>query len=67
MKKRQSNHENLPAPKPGELLTEEEMQHIESDPEFQRMMRESEEDIRAGRVYTSEEVDGILSGRTRRR
>ncbi|MGH9444486.1 MAG: hypothetical protein ACRD3O_01935 [Terriglobia bacterium] len=43
------------------------MQRIEADPEFRRMMRESEEDIRAGRVRTRKEVDEILSERARRR
>ncbi len=67
MSRRASNHKNPPAPKPGEILTEEEMQRIEADPEFRRMMRESEEDIRAGRVRTRKEVDEILSERARRR
>ncbi|HTV57161.1 MAG TPA: hypothetical protein VMI06_19875 [Terriglobia bacterium] len=67
MSKRRSNAKNPPVVSPDEILSEEELDEIEADPELHRMMRESEEDIRAGRVYTREEVDELLSERVHRR
>jgi hypothetical protein len=58
---------DMPKPNPDEILSEEELEEIEADPELHRQMRESEEDIRAGRVYTRQEVDELLSERSRTR
>ncbi len=41
------------------------LDEIEADPAFQRMMAESAADIRAGRIYTHEEV--MRAGRRARR
>ncbi|HTV55390.1 MAG TPA: hypothetical protein VMI06_10790 [Terriglobia bacterium] len=49
-----------------EILSEEDLERIEADPELHRMMSESEEDIRARRVYTREQVDELLAERSRR-
>lgn len=67
MSKHRSNAKNPPGVSPDEILSEEELEEIEADPELHRMMRESEEDIRSGLVYTREEVDELLSERTRTR
>jgi hypothetical protein len=37
-------------------LSEEELQHIEADPEFQRMMKESIRADREGRTFTNAQV-----------
>lgn len=59
--------EALASVREAESVSEGELERIESDPEFRRMMRESEEDIKHGRVYTREEVDAILSEHKRSR
>ena len=46
--------------------TAEAMERIEADPGFQQMMKETERDIREGRVYTTEEVERILAERRHR-
>jgi predicted transcriptional regulator len=56
MSKWRSKAQNAPKPNPDEILSEEDLERIESDPEFRRMMKESEEDIRAGRFITHEEA-----------
>jgi predicted transcriptional regulator len=43
------------------------LEEIESDPKFVKMMERSAADIRAGRVYTQEEVERHLAKRRKRR
>ena len=43
------------------------LEEIEANPEFIKMMEESAADIRAGRVYTQEEVERRLAKRRKRR
>jgi predicted transcriptional regulator len=45
---------------------EESLEEIESDPKFMKMMERSAADIRAGRVYTQEEVERHLAKRRKR-
>jgi hypothetical protein len=47
-------------------LPDEVLEQIEADPEFQRIMQESDRAEREGRVYTHEEVRKMLSSRKRR-
>jgi hypothetical protein len=66
--KHRPNRKSVPKPNPDEILSEEELERIESDLEFRRMMKESEEDVRAGRYITHEEAMRRLhSGRARSR
>jgi bacterioferritin-associated ferredoxin len=43
--------------------TPEAMKRIEADPGFQQMMKETEQAIREGRLYTTEEVEQMLAQR----
>jgi predicted transcriptional regulator len=43
------------------------LEEIEADPKFIKMMERSAADIRAGRVYTQEEVERRLAKRRKRR
>jgi len=43
------------------------LDEIESGPKFIEMMKRSDEDIRAGRVFTQEEVEKLLQRRKKRR
>jgi predicted transcriptional regulator len=43
------------------------LEAIESNPEFVRMMEKTAADIRAGRVYTQEEVERRLAKKRKRR
>jgi len=47
--------------------TAEAMERIEADPGFQQMMRETQRDIREGRVHTTEEVERALANRRHRK
>jgi hypothetical protein len=67
MSKHRSKAKNPPIPKDVRIPSEREFERIESDPEFRRMMRQSEEGIRAGRFHTRKEVDDLLSERSHRR
>jgi hypothetical protein len=68
MNKSRSNRKTLPKLNPDEILSEGELKRIESDPEFRRMMKESEEDIRNGRYITHEEaMQRLRAGRARSR
>jgi hypothetical protein len=68
MGKHRPKAKNPPIPKGVTNLSEQELERIEADPEFRRMMRQSEEDIRAGRYITHDEVMRRLhAGRARTR
>jgi predicted RNase H-like HicB family nuclease len=43
------------------------LDHVESDPKFIEMMKRSDEDIRAGRVFTQEEAERIVRRRRKLR
>ena len=43
------------------------LEEIESNPKFMKMMERSAADIRAGRVYTQEEVERHLAKKRKRR
>ncbi len=43
------------------------LEEIESNPKFVKMMERTAEDIRAGRVYTQEEVERHLAKKRKRR
>ncbi len=43
------------------------LEEIEADPKFVKMMERSAADIRAGRVYTQEEVERHVAKRRKRR
>lgn len=49
-----------PRLRPEETPSEKELRRIESDPELHRMIKQSEEDERAGRVYTRKQVEKLL-------
>jgi hypothetical protein len=66
MSKRRSIDKN-PQPIPVAALPEEQLSRIESRPDFQRMIKESIEDERAGRTYTNDEVERMLASNRRRR
>lgn len=68
MRKRRPKAQDAPNPRPEEILSEEELERIESDPSFRRMMKESAEDIRAGRYITHDEaIKRLQTGRLRAR
>src|SRR3984893_15824934 len=46
---------------------EESLEEIEANPEFLKMMERTAADIRQGRVYTQDEVEGRLAKRRKRR
>ena len=46
---------------------EESLEEIEANPKFVKMMETTAADIRAGRVYTQEEVERRLAKRRKRR
>jgi hypothetical protein len=48
-------------------ITERDLERIEADPRFQRMMEDSEEDMRAGRYITDEEMVSRVQARRKRR
>jgi len=48
-------------------ISEEELEQIEADPAFQRMMRNAERDIRDGKTIPMEEVIREARARTKRR
>ena len=43
------------------------LEEIEADPKFIEMMKRSDEDIRAGRVHTQEEVERMIQRKKKRR
>jgi hypothetical protein len=68
MSRHRSKAKNPPIPKGVTTLSEQELERIELDPEFRRMMRQSEEDIRAGRYITHDEaMRRLRAGRARTR
>ena len=43
------------------------LEEIEADPKFIEMIKRSDEDIRAGRVHTQEEVERMIQRKKKRR
>jgi hypothetical protein len=66
MGKARSKAKNPLPPVPVAAIPEHQLEQIESDAEFQRMIKQSIQDERAGRTYTNEEVQRMLASRRRR-
>jgi hypothetical protein len=66
MSKHRLDSKNPPPPIPVAALSEQQIESIESDPEFQRMIEQSLEDERKGRTYSNHEVQRMVASRRRR-